>query len=740
MDYLSASNPFSSLSIEDLLAARDAFHPHLMHKENVVGTAIGRYLIRQSDPYPGKEGEQSKDKCPRTLENSEVRDYSWPCVLVFVSRWIDEADFRSGGSLHPDDFVPKTIYLPDGRSVPVCVVEAPLEESVESVALEDLEFPDVAVSGGYPVVCEVQGTRRVGSVGCLVTDGHKVYALTNRHVAGPEGTELSTFVGGKKKALGRTAALGLGRLAFEAVYAQWPGRQVYVNADAGLIEIEALKEWSASVYGIGPIGALADLSVYNLSVSLIGCPVRAHGAASGALSGRIAALFYRYKSVGGFEYVADFLIGSRGDAPLATRPGDSGTVWVLESDDPKMDRRPIALQWGGASFVSGELARPFALATNLSTVCRELGLELYRGPGTAAFEYWGAVGHYAIGSIACALCENADLRALMMANQTRVSFKDDEVTKASTGVKPPDFVPLADVPDKVWKVLQSQASYGRKGPENPNHYADIDFPHETEKPLGERTTKASELTVERWKAYYDAIGWNEDRERGCVPFRVWQIYRGMVEFVRDKDVAGFVAAAGILAHYVGDCCQPLHGSYLDDGDPFRKPDGSEAHPPMRHGKGYAGGVHVAYEDRMVDANVVKIMEGLRKLKGHGHGMHLVTGGQNAGYAALELIRSTARKIAPMDIVERYGQIVRDQQTGQSSKLMWASFGEKTIEAMQGGCKTLAMLWDSAWEEGGGDAVPKAKLGAVSTQALRQRYEDQAFLESAPLNKIEPLLG
>ena len=64
------------------------------------------------------------------------------------------------------------------------------------------------------------------------------------------------------------------------------------------------------------------------------------------MQGRIEALFYRYKSVGGFEYVSDFLIGPRdGDTGFGTHPGDSGTVWVMDNapDDPR-GKMPIALQ------------------------------------------------------------------------------------------------------------------------------------------------------------------------------------------------------------------------------------------------------------------------------------------------------------------------------------------------------------------------------------------------------------
>ena len=40
---------FASLSIKDLLDAREAYHVHLMQMENVFATAIGLYRIRKDD-------------------------------------------------------------------------------------------------------------------------------------------------------------------------------------------------------------------------------------------------------------------------------------------------------------------------------------------------------------------------------------------------------------------------------------------------------------------------------------------------------------------------------------------------------------------------------------------------------------------------------------------------------------------------------------------------------------------
>jgi hypothetical protein len=78
---------FHSLSVQDLLEARDHYHVHLSHRENMIGTAIGLYRIRVADPdakdpYKRKKGAGG----PRTLQNTVTRKWSWPCVLVFVCR------------------------------------------------------------------------------------------------------------------------------------------------------------------------------------------------------------------------------------------------------------------------------------------------------------------------------------------------------------------------------------------------------------------------------------------------------------------------------------------------------------------------------------------------------------------------------------------------------------------------------------------------------------------------------
>jgi len=309
-DALSMHENYNMLALADLLLAREMNHVELMRKAHVIGTAVGLYLIRKSDPWPKKGSHAARGKRPpRTLGNSEVRDYSWPCILVFVDEWLEE------GKIHWRDMVPDSLYLDGHRKVPVCVVCAPRQDTVES-EVRNVVYPSSRIGGGFPVFARVQGREHIASIGCLVRDGHTVYALTNRHVTGAEGEVVFGRFGGQMLPIGVSSEKQLTRRPFTEVYAGWAGKETYLNLDIGLIRVNNLDCWTAQVYSIGTMGPMADLGVDNLSLRLIDCPVVAYGCGSGKMSGAIKALFYRYKSVGGFEYVSDFLIGARNDRQL----------------------------------------------------------------------------------------------------------------------------------------------------------------------------------------------------------------------------------------------------------------------------------------------------------------------------------------------------------------------------------------------------------------------------------------
>lgn len=337
--------------------------------------------------------------------------------------------------------------------------------------------------------------------------------------------------------------------------------------------------------------------------------MRAFGCASGEMIGKIDALFYRYKSIGGFDYVSDLLIGQLDEkTPLRTQPGDSGTLWFYdprllpEEVKKRLPReagevrkgvrssrlRPIALQWGGHSIIESqsEVQLDFALATSISTILHELDLDLVRGWNIGHSEYWGKVGHYKIAAKACSLVSNLKLKKLLLKNLFSISFDDKAIEKGKLKrIDPSQFVPLADVPDIVWRNSRKKDSG--------NHFADMDQEGKGQfegKTLLELSKDPTKVDVKTWNSFYDSLGIGA--KRGALPYRVWQIYNEMVTFVNQEDVARFVCAAGILAHYVADACQPLHASQFHDGRPDR-PDEK--------------GVHSYYETKMLDRFAVDIV-------------------------------------------------------------------------------------------------------------------------------------
>jgi hypothetical protein len=63
--------------------------------------------------------------------------------------------------------------------------------------------------------------------------------------------------------------------------------------------------------------------------------------------------------------------------------------------------------------------------------------------------------------------------------------------------------------------------------------------------------------------------------------------------------------------------------------------------------------------------------------------------------------------------------------GDLLAMLWEKFGDKTVEVMTEGSKLLALLWESAWKEGGGRQGvyrPRGVRAERSERLLRQENE------------------
>jgi hypothetical protein len=764
--FKSSDTDFSHLSLKDLVSARDLYHVYLMRHSNVVATAIGRYRIRKTDTWPN-DRQPHHGTGVRRLDNSEVRSYSWPCILVFVERWEDPKDFAN----HPEDMLPKTLFMPDGRRVPVCVIEAP-KETITEVEARNIQYPLNNIGPGNPIIAELQGHEYAATVACLVSDGHRIYALTNRHVTGDAGEVVWSRIGGKRERVGVSASKQLTRLPFSTVYPNFPGQDTFVNLDIGLIDLDDLSRWTTKPRGLGTMGSMADFSGAHTSLSLVGCHVRGIGAASGDMRGEIHGLFYRYKTLGGFEYIAGLFIGprtskhakegnqTRKDSEFATLPGDSGTLWLLEpsAHSRKAGRGkkktqedtflPLAVEWGRNMLYSADRAQPqsYALATLLSRVCALLEVDPIRDWNIDQPDTWGSIGHFSIAARTQIALSGRfpKLDTLMGNNALIISHDDDTILNGDfSGMGSEDFVPMADVPDFFWKPRVAKQGHARPF-EGPNHFADMDQEDPDGKTLLDLTTEDAFVDPDKWQSYYDTVTDILSGQpisplhRGLLPFRVWQLFDAMVEYVQAGDADKFVCAAGVLTHYVGDACQPLHISYLHDGDPKRpvehafskgkKAGESEMRP-------FGQGVHSAYEDAMIHEHRKEILDGLKKTPTATKD-EMITTGFEAARKTIDLMRSTFELIPPDKLVQAYVNVGRGGKA--SSDALWKAFGKKTISVMQDGAHLLAVLWESAWASGDGETNVRSTRALTKERAMTI-VTDSEFAPSMTIDKIGSIL-
>jgi hypothetical protein len=808
-----SSSNFTSLSLKDIIQARDLFHYHLMNKKNVVATALGLYRIRKSDPWPTKENPNAhsprKAKAERrTLFNSEVRPYSWPCVYVFVSDWEYEATLSE---IDPSDVVPTSLYLPDGRAVPVCIIEARQQHVSDDLQVKlGQQTPRNLLGPGAAIINkDGQGMERIGTAGCIVRDGDRYYVLTNRHVVGEPGTPISALQSHREPEIGVSAAKGSTREDFRAVYPSFSSTNQHLLMDVGLVAIDDILAWKTEVPGIAPVGTVLDLYDNSFNLKLITMKVVGQSAVSGLIRGEIHGLFYRYKSMGGADYISDFLIGpetydrssasSAKDAvekdlkrnvALEVHHGDSGTLLFIEhaeKSDVKHGKEvektiyyPFALLWGKEEFFEdGKAAsHPYAMATSLSTALDRLDLDLVTDINADQEYIWGWVGHYVIGrslSFPTDLVKSKKLREFIAKNMDLLSLQpdaalDNDPKTIAQGSSKANFVPLADVPDNVWKSnvnftlvkgddgrpMHKPGPGSRGQNDNKNHFADIDMEYKNGKTFLELNYSQPDtyLNPPAWIAYFAAMEpqfekWAKllqpqsqhaeptdgSSHWGALPFRVHQLFDTMVKAAKEKNENLFLCAGGVLIHYVGDACQPLHASYLSQGDPARV-----VKRPQSGGMQLeANGVHSGYEDDMIAYGYTKgnlaatLKTRIAELaKSKNERIDNIQTGYDAAKAVIALIHATQHEIAPRAIVNEWVKLNKTPKK-QKAEAMWKVFGNDTITCMARGTRYVAKIWQDAWDAGGGDRNLGAG-GRIKNDAIMLLYNNPNVVPSIALNQ------
>jgi hypothetical protein len=332
----------------------------------------------------------------------------------------------------------------------------------------------------------------------------------------------------------------------------------------------------------------------------------------------------------------------------------------------------------------------------------------------------------------------------MAANQERIGYGDDDLDQGA-GFKEGrgGFVPLADVPDYVW--VPAARFNGPRQHEPQQHFADVDLP-----PFGEPADSAdflarcaddpSLVSPQAWSDFFAGFAEHgTGPEEGSLPFRVWQIFDAMSAFARAGDARSFVAAAGILAHYVGDASQPLHCSYLHHGRlPMMTVAGDDRAYPVAHSsdefQAYAktapAKVHGIYEEGMLEIEPAALLANVERILAHEPRPNgEIPDGHAAAMETVLLMDRARKRLSPTEIID-----ADDPTLGPKprAKRLWAdaTIAEATAQSLADSIQVLARIWQAAWTIGRRNSDQPIVASAIrefSEDELQQLYRSGTFL-------------
>jgi hypothetical protein len=218
----------------------------------------------------------------------------------------------------------------------------------------------------------------------------------------------------------------------------------------------------------------------------------------------------------------------------------------------------------------------------------------------------------------------------------------------------------------------------------------------------------------------------------------------MVDYLRTSDVRRFVAAAGVLAHYVGDASQPLHCSYLHHGRPpmatrhgrkYPVPHGSAKFQAFK--KTARAKIHAVYEQQMFEVDAPALLADVNAaLEPPGAAIPSIASGHGAAAALLDMMHAAHARLSPARVIAADDAGLPPRARAEH---LWTNTAirEATVASIADSVRLLAALWESAWREGGGPELDASEIRQFSEDSLARicREEHESFVPSLSLDEM-----
>lgn len=248
---------------------------------------------------------------------------------------------------------------------------------------------------------------------------------------------------------------------------------------------------------------------------------------------------------------------------------------------------------------------------------------------------------------------------------------------------------LRTLPDPLRRVFEANRDYlveqsltpdlQRSGPSDPDHFLDLDafgaYPFEA---------------ISRVEAENLARFGKEATAKGRVPWRLGEVYRGLVEAFRARDLPRVLERAGTLSHFIADAHVPLHATDNHDGQLTGQ-----------------RGLHARWESDLVERNREQLEGAVQPASARivGDTIELAFEVLRDSYLhSLQVLASDRESVTARDLAETPED---DRYDDEYYSRLYAREASRVAARLSAAASATGSLWRSAWEEAGRPVLDEA---------------------------------
>ena len=269
---------------------------------------------------------------------------------------------------------------------------------------------------------------------------------------------------------------------------------------------------------------------------------------------------------------------------------------------------------------------------------------------------------------------------------------------------------LGTLPDPLRKAFGANADYlveqsinpdlQRSGPSDPDHFLDMEV-------LGAYPF----ADVPRAESDYLARFGRDAAAKGRVPWKLEEVYRGLVDAFRRGDLPRALERAGTLCHLAADVHVPLHATENYDGQLTGQ-----------------RGVHARWESDLVERNLEQldaaVQPGAAEVVSDPWALALFALRESYLHS-LQVLASDRESVRGRDLAETPED---DRYDDAYYSRFWAREGTRVAARLSASASATGSLWRSAWEEAGKPALRRAASKSVQgVKARSQAHSGESFI-------------